>query len=365
MDISVIDKNLAQTGIEGVELEWISSHDERFSVHGVYYDEKEGLYVRMPVDVAKEANINLGGLAMLTSGGRLRFVTDSPYIAIKASVPARKPMPHMSITGSTGFSVYADGVFQNRVSPVFDDFKNMPANPIDGKVIFAEKKDFIKVGKKQLVEIYFPLYGGVFELYIGVAPGSEVECAPPYKHKKPMLFYGSSITQGACVSRPGNDYISIIARRLDSDYINLGFSGSGNAEDAMLDYITSIDASLYGFDYNLYPNRKDRVLPPHFSIYEKIRKMHPDAAIILYDKPGDLWAEREAIIRSTYEKARELGDENVGFVPAIALWGEKERDACTVDLLHPNDLGAMRMADALYPVIFELLEKNHETEESF
>ena len=120
------------------------------------------------------------------------------------------------------------------------------------------------------------------------------------------IYYGSSITQGACVTRPGNDYISILARRLDCDYINLGFSGNGNAEDAMIDYILSIDADLYAFDYNMYPNRKERILPSHFSIYERIRKKHPDAAILLYDKPNEYWSEREDIIRSTYNKTQEL-----------------------------------------------------------
>lgn len=356
MNISVIDKNLASISIEGEDIEWISSHDERFSLHGVYFDEKEGLYMRVPDEVCEKANPYLPHLSRMTAGGRLRFVTDSSSIAIKASLPAFEPMPHMSITGSHGFSVYADGVFQNRYSPVFKDFAVGTDEPLKNRIKFAMKRDVIKSSEKALIEIYFPLYGGVSELYIGVEPGSVIEPAPPYKYKKPLLFYGSSVTQGGCVSRPGNDYISIIARRLDSDYINLGFSGNGNAEAEMVDYITSVDASLYAFDYNLYAKHKDRVLPSHFSIYERIREKHPQSAILLYDKPGSVEPVREATIRQTYVKALEAGDARVGYIPSRQLFGESERDSCLIDRNHPNDLGAMRMADAMYPVIKKLLE---------
>lgn len=359
MDISKIDARLASMGIEGVSIEWISSHDSRVSVHGVYFDEKEGLYRRVPDSVVEAANPSLYSLSRMTAGGRLRFVTNSPFIAIKASLPGISPLPHMSITGSHGFSVYADGIFEARYAPVFQCFQvdTSNPNPFEERVVFAEKKNLTECDRNRLIEIYFPLYGGVAELYIGVEEGSSVEIAPPYKNKNTLLFYGSSITQGGCVTRPGNDYISIIARRLDCDYINLGFSGNGNAEDAMIDYINSFDAALYGFDYNMYPDCKDRVLPSHFSIYERIREKHPASAILLYDKPAEYWDVREAIIRSTYEKAKELDDKKVAFVPARALLGNTERDCCLVDCAHPNDLGAMRIADALYPVIKELLEK--------
>ena len=186
-----------------------------------------------------------------------------------------------------------------------------------------------------------------------------MEKAPDYKYKKPLVIYGSSITQGACVSRPGNDYISIISRRFDADYINLGFSGAGNCEDSMIEYINSIDGCLYAYDYNMYESRPERILPPHFSIYERIREKHPDAAILMYDKPGcdyEAYPLREEIIRSSYKKAVELGDKRVGFVEAVDMLGETERDCCMVDHSHPNDLGSMRIADAVYPVIKKLLE---------
>ena len=269
VEIGKVDKNLASVGIGSEKIDWYNVKEKNISLHGAFFDENEGLYMRVPDAVAKSVNPEIDMLNRITAGARARLVTDSSFIAIKASLPAFMPMPHMSITGSHGFSVYANGSFSARYSPSFNDFPKNISNPYKEKVIFAEKKAVDGVNKgKNLIEIYFPLYGGVSELFIGVEPGSLVEKAPPYKYTRPLVFYGSSVTQGACVSRPGNDYVSIIARRLDADFINLGFSGNGNAEDRMIEYINTIDAGLFAFDYNYYPTAKGRVLPPHFSIYE-------------------------------------------------------------------------------------------------
>ena len=125
----------------------------------------------------------------------------------------------------------------------------------------------------------------------------------------------------------------------------------------MIDYITSINASLYAFDYNMYPKRRDRILPPYFSIYERIRQKHPEALILLYDKPGcdyEPYPEREEIIFSAYEQALRLGDKRVCYIPARELFGEKDRDCCMADTAHPTDLGAMRMADSIYSVVSKM-----------
>ena len=359
MDISKIDPRLASFSIEDAKIEWISAHDKRFSLHGVFYDEDNKLYMRVPDEVTKATgNKGLTTLTRHTSGGRLRFVTNSKFIAIKAAISAKKVMVHMSITGSHGFSVYADGTYRNRYSPVFDDYLNYKGRWGEGSIIFAEKKDIAETAENRVIDIYFPLYGGVCELYVGIEPSATLEKAPDYTIKKPFVFYGSSITQGACVSRPGNDYVSMSARRFDADYVNLGFSGNGNAEDAMVDYVNSFDASVFAFDYNMYSDRKDRILPPHFSIYERIREKHPDAVILLHDKPGCDYEpdkEREEIIRNTYEKALSMGDKKVCYISPWDFFGEGDRDCCMTDISHPNDLGAMRMANAVYNVLSKMI----------
>ena len=80
MEIAKIDPRLASVGIEGESVEWISSHDGRFSLYGVYFDSSDGLYKRVPDDVIEAANPSIHGLARMTAGGRLRFMTNSPFI---------------------------------------------------------------------------------------------------------------------------------------------------------------------------------------------------------------------------------------------------------------------------------------------
>lgn len=361
MNISQIDDNLANCVVDGTDITWIHWTDKIFSVHGIFYDEEEKLFMRVPKEIS-EATLNpkLHPLVRMTSGGRIRFVTDSEYISIKASLPYFSPIPSMSITTTHGFSVYADGLYRNRYSPSFNKFIEAGEPDRNKRIFFTERK-FIDSGKKdRLIEIYFPLYGGVSDIYIGVDPGSTSIPAPCYKITKPLVFYGSSITQGACVTRPGNDYLSMLARMLDADYINLGFSGNGNAEEPMIEYLSSIDASLFAFDYNMYQSKKDRVLPPYYSIYEKIRKKHPDSLILMHDKPGcdyEPYPEREKIINDAYQKALASGDKLVGFISAYDFFGDGNRDSCMVDVSHPSDIGAMRMANAIYSAIKQITER--------
>ena len=357
MDIEKMDPNLKAISGNCDGVKFISAHDEKFSLHGVYFDKADGLYKRIPAEIAINTNEYVVALGKMTAGGRIRFITDSPYIAIKASIPYFSIMSHMTITASHGFAVYADGFFQGRYSPTPKSFSGTFTK--DDRIYFADKKPLLKPEGKKLIEIYFPLYGGLSELHIGIDPNSIIEKAPDYKVKKPLVFYGSSITQGACVSRPGNDFVSIIARRFNADYVNLGFSGNGTAEATMIDYVNSFDGSVFAFNYYMF--KKDpKVLPPHYSIYERFREKHPTAGILLWDFPHCDYApneEREAIVLETYNKAIANGDKKVALITGRELYGETERDCCTVDGCHPNDLGAMRIADVMTPVIKELLTK--------
>ena len=89
----------------------------------------------------------------------------------------------------------------------------------------------------KLVTLNFPCYGRLCELFVGLDEGATLNEAPEYKYVRPVVYYGSSITQGGCASRPGMSYEAIISRNFNYDYINLGFSGNAKAEDEMIEYI--------------------------------------------------------------------------------------------------------------------------------
>ena len=356
MDISVIDPRLAVCEIKETDVVWHNPRVAPFSLRGVFYDEEKGFYYRMPKEVSINVSEGVHGLSKCTAGGRLRFRTDSPYIAVRCLAPTIKPMPHMPLTGSHGFCYYLDGFCHGKMTPTIQE----AVNPDSSRISFAGSTRHTAAPGMHDVELYFPLYGGVAEFEVGLAEGSKIEAPRPYTYEKPIVLYGSSIAQGACASRPGNDVLSHLCRMFDADVLNLGFSGCGNCEPAMIDYLGTLDASAIIFDYNYYVDRKDRVLPPHYDVYRKLRDAHPDIPIIMIDKPGcdyDAagYAARTEMIRGTYERATAEGDKKVAMIDAYDLFGDDFRDACLVDRCHPTDLGFLRMALAIEKVLRPLL----------
>ena len=357
MDLSVIDPRLVDAKIDAEDVVWQDALLAPFSLHGVYFDEELRSYRRMPLAAAKAVNPGVFGLSGNTAGGRLRFRTDSPYVAIRAMLPTPALMNHMPLSGSAGFALYIDGAYAGKYTPRIDEA--IAAREQGGLVCAGMVSRRPAHGGLYECELYFPLYGGVRELHIGLSRGATLLPPTPYRAKKPLVFYGSSITQGACASRPGNDYISILSRRLQVDVLNLGFSGNGNAEPAMLAYLCELDALGYVFDYNFYLDRPERILPPHYDIYRCLRDAHPSVPILMMDKPAAVfdaegYAARNAMIKATYERALSEGDRLVGYIDSEKMMGD-DPAACFVDANHPNDLGFYRMADALYPMLEKLL----------
>lgn len=186
---------------------------------------------------------------------------------------------------------------------------------------------------------------------------SRVEAPTPYIDKKPMVYYGSSITQGACASRPGNCYQGYICRAFNCDYINLGFSGNAKAEDEIIEYIKSLDMSIFVCDYDHNAPSAEHLKNTHEKMFKAIREAHPDIPIIIMSapiwNPSGAWKERRDIVEQTYKNARATGDENVYFIDGKALMSLCENNG-TVDNCHPTDLGFYSMAQ----VLGDLIEKN-------
>ena len=372
MNIADIDKNLAYTVISERDIRWINANKKPFSLHGVTYSAEEQCYRRMTKEVAEASDLSEGMpyLCYSTAGGRLRFQTDSPYVALKCVIPSRDIMEHMPMVGSFGFSIYSDGKYAGKYAPIW---KNI-LNPIEGdvprqgvyytlnygKVSFDGINYFLGTGMRE-IELHFPLYGGVFEFYVGVKEGAKILPPREYTYKKPVVFYGSSITQGGCASHSGNDYVALVSRWLDTDFLNLGFSGSAKAEKTIRDYLASLDPSIYVLDYDHNAPNAEYLQRTHYPLYQAIREKHPTTPIVFMSKPDCDYDpnanERRAVIYETYRKAQENGDTNVSFIDGKTLFGENDRDCCTVDKCHPNDLGFYRMAQVVYPVLMKYLMK--------
>lgn len=340
------------------ETVWLSIKRAPFRIYGLYRPLDGERFVRMPEDVARKTSDGVFDLNLNTAGGRFTFCTDSPYIAIHPVMPSYYVMRHMARSGNAGFDLYTDdgkmqkfaGAFLPPARTIDDYFTS-----VDSRTNFCEMKNYV---------VNFPLYDKVNEVFIGVDPNAEIlPFDSAYTNDAPIVFYGSSITQGGCVCRPGLAYEGYISRRFRRDFINLGFSGNGKAEDAIVDYMAGLDMSIFVSDYDHNAPNPAYLEATHYKMYEKIRAAHPDMPYIMVScpdsdrKPADADARRD-VIKSSYERARKNGDQNVYFIDGHTLFGYECRDACTVDGTHPNDLGHYRMGCVIGDVISEILNKN-------
>ena len=320
---------------------------EPFSVHGLLW-ENDG-YCRMPEETAKKVNAGVHQLSRNTAGGRIRFTTDSLYVGLSCKMPNITRFPHMPMTGVSGFDLSADGVYyRSFIQPLEME------HGYDCRIDFPERK-------MREIEIRFPLYNDVSEVQIALQKSAALEPARPYKYQRPVVFYGSSITQGGCVCRPGLSYPAILSETFDFDYWNLGFSGSALGEEVMSDYIASLEMSVFVLDFDHNVPDAEYLEEVHEPFYRKIRKERPELPILMISRPdfrfwGDC-AARRAVIEKTYRHAKENGDDKVWYIDGETLWGEDRWDLCTVDGIHPNDLGHYRMAQTIAPVLKEILEK--------
>lgn len=336
-DITKVDKNFkvgSTVNIDGIK--YYPCIQAPFSVHGITHD--GNMFYRLPLDVACSVNEGVKNLASHTAGGRVRFKTNSPYIAISVKYAGVCKMPHFAFCGSIGFDLYADNIYVSTYSPSVD--------------ITDTYEGVIRLGgsKMREITINFPLYSAVHMLYIGLDEKCEVSAPAPYKNSVPALFYGSSITQGGCASRPGTCYQAYISRHFDLDYINLGFAGSALGEDAMADYIKEINMSAFFLDYDHNAPNTEHLLATHERMFLKIREKNPNLPIIMMSRPlkcrnFDDNARLE-IIKATYENAISRGDKHVYLLDGddlTALCGNEG----TVDNCHPTDFGFASMADAI------------------
>ncbi len=352
-----IDSNFKiETAIQREGLTFFDAKRAPIELYGVFHDGK--LYRRIPEALAKSISENIEYLSENTAGGRVRFLTDSPYVAIKAVLPSQAKWSHMPRTAEFGFDMY---VTQDKESKWVKTF--VPPVSFNGE--YESVHDFIGEPEMRLITINFPLYNPLHELYIGLKEGAALLAPSEYTISKPIVYYGSSITQGGCASRPGTSYQAFISRRYDADYINLGFSGNGRGEPCMAEYIAGIDMSLFVYDYDHNAPTVEHYRQTHEPFFKIIREKHPELPIVIMTRPkakhllNTAELERLDIARETYDNARAAGDKNVYFVPGYELVDSVGYDG-TVDGTHLTDLGFFFIAERLVLTLDEIFQRERQ-----
>lgn len=365
----VIDPATAKPDGKGAVL-W---YDVRpLGVEGQAWADTKAPFDRLPAKAEKVVRPPVWGLSRDSAGLAVRFVTDAPAIQARWTLTRRTlEMPHMPATGVSGLDLYArdakgkwSWVANGR--PVATPIADMTASAQPAAVTTtATLAAGLPAGEREYL-LYLPLYNGVSAVEIGLPKGAKLKkaAARTEGRRKPVVFYGTSITQGGCASRPGMVHTAILGRRFDVPVVNLGFSGNGTLDPEMGDLLAEIDAAVYVLDClpNLQPQQTAERTGPFVTA---LRKARPDTPIVLVEDrtyANAPWnaalRERNAGNHAAYRKAFDAltaaGVKGLHYLPGDKLIGDDGEG--TVDGSHPTDLGFLRQADAMADVLGPLLK---------
>ena len=323
-----------------------------FKVYGLYGDIEKNGFRRMPEEVAKSTSNEVHSLYIHTSGGRVRFRTDSKTVVIKINGPSSTfPTWHLTAMMRNGADLYIDYPYGS----VYTGFVKPQNNSGDCTEVINMP------GGEHDVTVYLPLYGSIDSFEIGLCEGASLKKhSSPYQNELPILFYGSSITQGACASRPGRAYEALLSRKYNVDYTCLGFSGGCKAEDAIVEYMSTLPMCAFVSDYDYNASDSEYLKATHHKLYLKIREKNPDIPYYMITRPNFYFIEdhiiRRDVIMQSYLDARAAGDKNVYFIDGSAFFNGESVGDLTLDLTHPNDQGFSKMADYIGDVIAKTMK---------
>ncbi len=353
MKLSDVDVNFkVEACIQKDNLTFYNVLEAPFKVYGLMRE--NDMFTRLPDKNAREANMDLHYLHCMTAGGRVRFKTDSTSVAIVAKMGKMEPASHGAFSGGCGFDMY---IRENGKENYYGTY--IP--PLDAREGYEGILPFATKEMREIT-INFPNYADVYDLYIGLDEDAKVEEASPYRDCAPIIFYGSSITQGGCSSRPGSDYARIISRRYHCDIVNLGFSGSARGEESFANYIANLPMSVFVYDYDHNAPSAEHLEKTHEPFFKIIREKNPDLPIVIMSAVSHPrifanYDRRQAAILKTYENAIAAGDKNVYYIDGSKIFDEDEAFGCTVEGCHPTDLGFYFMAKAVAKVLDPIFNK--------
>ncbi|MEQ8419546.1 MAG: SGNH/GDSL hydrolase family protein [Arenibacter algicola] len=322
-------------------------------------------YRRLPKQAEGVVREAVWNLSKHSAGLSLRFRSDAKSITVRYKVKGNHAMPHMPATGVSGVDLYAktsDGDWRwYRGKYSFADTIQYKYSNIDPNEEYHDK------GREY--QLYLPLYNEVEWLEIGVPEDAVMEPLP-LRQEKPIVVYGTSIAHGACASRPGMAWTSILGRELDRPLINLAFSGNGRMEEEVINFITQIDAKIFVLD--CLPNlgaTKDRSLEEVrqliISGVKQIRTKRPSTPILVVEHDGysdgavdvDRYKTYTDLNRIAKEAFAQLQSEGLGDIHLLTKEELNLSMESFVDGTHPTDLGMMEYAVAYEKALREILKE--------
>jgi hypothetical protein len=353
-DGGVLDKEMARASADGALL-WYDARE--LTIEGMGWDSTGSPFARLPAAAFGVVPDAVWDLSHDSAGICVRFVTEAREIHARWTLTREKlAEPHMPASSVSGLDLYVKS----------DHGKwrwlaiGLPSSFPDNEFQLVEE---LPAGQREF-KLYLPLYNGVVKLDVGIPSDSTIARVAPCAAnlQKPIVFYGTSITQGGNASRTGMAHVAIVGRRLNRPVINLGFAGNGRMEIELAELLASVDAAAYVLDClpNLQPHEvADRTEP----FVRRLRESRPATPIVLVEGRtyGNAhlieWSrehnrQNRAALSSAYEALIADGVSNLHYLRGDELLGDDFE--ATVDGSHLSDLGFMRQADAFCRVFTQI-----------
>ncbi len=338
-----IDKYMMVTDPDGLFV-WYNCN--QFPIEGKGWRETDSYYDRLPSKAKGTVPEAIWNLSHHSSGMAIRFKTESAQLQVRWTViESGLAMPHMPATGVSGIDLY------------FKDSKGNWRFRGNGRPEGQTNTTSWSINPGMEYTIYFPLYNGLQSLEIGIHKETKLMILPALS-EKPVVFFGTSINQGACVSRPGMAGTSIVSRALGVTTINLGFSGNGRMEQGMEPLLGELDPSVYVLDC-MGNMTIEQVIERTIPFLKAIRASRPDTPILLVEDSNFMAVNptpRGKLLREYTEKLKEEGFKELYFLSSEGMLGDDWEG--TVDGSHPNDLGMMRQSEVFIKALEPLLKRN-------
>lgn len=326
--------------------------DKPLKVFGIPKFDERKILERLP-EYVRKAVPKIDFLGRRPTGARLCFRTDADNFTVRLQFETMSVDVGMSIYSCQSAFVYVGERATSRFAGI--------VGPKSYNQLECEQA-FEKSAEMEDVTIFLPRNEVLKNVEIELPDTATVLEPTPYKYSIPVLFYGSSITEGGCCCNVSNAYSAILSRRLDFDYINLGFSGNARGETPVADFINELDISCFVYDYDHNAPDVEHLKNTHYPFYRRIRDRKPRLPILMMTRPKGVYTdeerERREVVLATFERAKAEGDANVYFLDGETFF-ENDAELCLIDGIHPNDLGFYKMALAIEPTLKQILSESN------
>lgn len=341
------DEELAGEKKAKIAFSWLPFPDAtRFEVLGLHwFDENKPKLWRMPAGQMAGLPKGVQRQSKLPAGARILLRSDTSKLGLKV-LPLNKG-------NLKGFDVYINGSFLR--CAIAEEPK-----------VETELVLFDDLGREEKeIVIYLPYHQGILIKAIGADEDAQFS-TPVHKFARPLpvVYYGSSVCQGSGALKPGMSYAAIVGRKLNLDFINLGFGGAGKAEDNVVELVNSVPACAYVFDLGKSYGMQD--LTGFKKMLQTIRKSHPGVPLICMTpitssrevhspEYSNRSVHTRVVMREAVNEFVKSGEKGVYLLEGTALLGFDNHDGLSRDGVHPSDYGFSLIADKLLPVLKQAL----------